>query len=464
MRDDLEVRLREEAASFATAISPRPAEAIRARGDRRRRRAAAMSAALALAVLTLGAGGAYAAITRPAHAPAPMTSHSARPHPTGSPQPAPGGHFRAWVGTTSIYGIACAGDTECLAVGSGYRHEAGPGVSLSERWNGSNWADVAAPDPAGGNGGELVGVSCPRADVCLAVGRVLFGKPYAERWDGARWSLTRLPLPAGSSDDRLGSIACPGPADCWSVGSAGYNVGQPGQRYAPLIEHWNGVAWSPVPSPSAGVQSALVSVSCPDSGTCWAVGNWVAGHGRRGGTLTEHWNGAAWTITATPTDHSGVSGDVPGPTVGVGNQHGVTVMAVSCATTAACLAVGTDGKGQAYSQRWNGSAWAVAAVPAPARSSGSILSSVTCLSPRWCMAGGAFSAPAGTASTLAEVWDGSSWRIVPSENPAGAGGKQLGQVACADTSHCWAAGSIGIQSFLTRWNGAGWYLYPWAGK
>ena len=46
------------------------------------------------------------------------------------------------------------------------------GLPLVEHWNGSTWAQNAAVDPSGANGlgSGFVGLTCPSATTCTAVG------------------------------------------------------------------------------------------------------------------------------------------------------------------------------------------------------------------------------------------------------------------------------------------------------
>ena len=62
-----------------------------------------------------------------------------------------------------------------------------------------------------------------------------------------------------------------------------------------LVEHWNGSAWSVVPSPNApGTRSnSLVSVSAVAANDVWAVGYSLIGFTHQ--TLIEHWDGSSWT-------------------------------------------------------------------------------------------------------------------------------------------------------------------------
>jgi hypothetical protein len=55
--------------------------------------------------------------------------------------------------------------------------------------------------------------------------------------------------------------------------------------------HWNGTAWSVVPSPNpAAYLDAYLGVDAISAKDAWAVGttNWAS-------TLIAHWNGKAWS-------------------------------------------------------------------------------------------------------------------------------------------------------------------------
>jgi hypothetical protein len=75
-------------------------------------------------------------------------------------------------------------------------------------------------------------------------------------------------------------------------------------------------------------------MSCATSVDCWAIGTWISARGAGGGTLTEHWNGSAWTIVA-----------VPNPPGRSGNE----LMGVSCVISADCWAWGSNVDGNLWS-------------------------------------------------------------------------------------------------------------------
>src|SRR6185437_10632303 len=82
-----------------------------------------------------------------------------------------------------------------------------------------------------------------------------------------------------------------------------------------------------------------------------------------------------------------------------------------------------------------GQAQAAQRAPAAGGAKQATLLSVSCVRPTWCMAvGNAFGAH-NVQQDLAEIWNGTSWRLVAT--PAGAG---LGQVACSATWNCLAFG------------------------
>jgi len=266
---------------------------------------------------------------------------------------------------------------------------------------------------------------------------------------------------------KLGRVACVGAADCWAAGYAGRGPLTGPGPFATLIEHWNGQRWSVVPSPSVVRWSGLGAVSCATSADCWAIGTWMRlPHRPKGGTLTEHWNGAAWARVATPTDSSVVSTWVPGglppPIVNIG----ATMNDVSCVREGACMAVGngkydrTLGGSTALTQRWNGTAWADIGTPALAGANVTDLLALSCTSGSWCMAVGySYSGPRNAAQhAVAERWNGSAWAIVPTPSLPNWAGSTLTGVSCVTPANCWARGMSTNRSFLAHWNGSRWSM------
>jgi hypothetical protein len=153
---------------------------------------------------------------------------------------------------------------------------------------------------------------------------------------------------------------------------------------------------------------------------------------------------------------------------------------VSCATTTDCVAVGfveTLNGATTLIERWNGSSWSI--VTSPNRSSArNYLNDVSCASPTWCVAvghseTGAPALPVG--GTLIERWNGTSWAIASSPNPATDHYPLLKSVSCASASSCVAVGTsspelrcscdessptLGHTVLIERWNGSTWAMEP----
>jgi hypothetical protein len=170
-------------------------------------------------------------------------------------------------------------------------------VPISEHWDGASWTTEAPPGPdphqnylwdidtspsgqawtVGQYGGDGGGGFL--ADPSIQDVRTL-----ADQWDGASWiqSQTINPSPQSST---LQGVAAVADDDVWAVGSQEININ-------PLIEHWDGSAWSVVDSPKLD-DGRLTAVDATSATDIWAVGEY---NGIDDGlTLVLHWDGTAWT-------------------------------------------------------------------------------------------------------------------------------------------------------------------------
>lgn len=140
-------------------------------------------------------------------------------------------------------------------------------------------------------------------------------------------------------------------------------------------------------------------------------------------------------------------------------------MACEPGSTNACTAVGKQtaaGVSTPYAQYWNGSSWANQTTAAPVGATASELQADTCLSTTSCVAVGHYTTGLGTFS-LAEAWNGTSWSIQSTPNPAGATDSRLRGVSCAVITACIAVGysidSRGVKSAMAqRGNSGSWSL------
>lgn len=102
------------------------------------------------------------------------------------------------------------------------------------------------------------------------------------------WILDRSANPGGADNALLG-VAARTFTDAWAVGYQDQPSQHGGQT---LIEHWNGIAWASVPSPSpaTGVSSGFSGVTSIVANNAWAVGYSYPSTYIQS-TLIEHWDG-----------------------------------------------------------------------------------------------------------------------------------------------------------------------------
>lgn len=198
----------------------------------------------------------------------------------------------------------------------------------------------------------------------------------------------------------------------------------------------------------------FAAISCPTAWMCVAVG--TMGNGPK--MLAEKWNGRSWSVMRLAQPSGAIEAGLTG---------------VSCTSARACTAVGYDygpNLGGTLAERWNGSKWRIQPTPSPG-GNGIPFAAVSCGSATSCTVVGYydFADPGFASSTLAEHWDGHSWRI-QSLPPAGDGGDDLSSVSCRPVA-CTAAGYIigqsdegpGTAPLAMRWNGTTWAVQPTPG-
>jgi hypothetical protein len=302
--------------------------------------------------------------------------------------------------------ISCASLSRCVAAGAtdiGPQENFGP---VSASWNGSTWTPLTTPDPPGS---ALGGVSCPAAASCLAVGATN-SMDLAMWWDGTKWTVSRT-----NRSDELSGVWCTRAARCMAVGSYIDTSDNP----AVLAPSWNGQSWKPTKSP-VGVAGDLADVSCTSAARCVGIGS----------NLAEAWNGRTWRVTPTGTLAFVCAGNAG--------------CAVSCAG-AHCLEVGRS----MTANLWNGTTWRALHPPVPHGTYGSELDDVSCVTARDCLAvGEVFPSLHGNADSLAELWNGRTWKIIR------APGGGLASVSCVRQSWCMAVTGYTAET----WNGSGWHV------
>ena len=308
--------------------------------------------------------------------------------------------------------VAAVNGGDVWAVG-----KSGVQSSIIENWNGGTWVLSSHPDPGTG-ANQLNGVAATSADDVWAVGQTSGSgggmQPLVEHFNGTAWSV--VSAPSVTSDDELLAVAAVSPTDAWAVGTSNFA--------STLIEHWNGSVWSVVTgSGLPGAHTAILNgVAADGAGDVWAVGQESLPDSDGGfcnATLAEHWNGTAWSTVSTPQSTTTCN----------------VFSAVVAASPTDAWAVGNAG-GSALTEHWNGATWTVVSNQG---GDSATLNGVVELSSGdvWAVGNGDRS---GSGSSLTLHWNGSSWTTVAS--PGGSQGGALSAAAqVPGSSTLWAVGN-----------------------
>ena len=337
--------------------------------------------------------------------------------------------------------VAVASADDVWAVGDG----------LIEHWNGNRWRLVSAAP--GGNPPNFKSVTAVASNDIWAVGRRQDTTPQGyqqtlvEHWDGSAWTV--VPSPNGSTiGSQLLGVDAVSANDIWAVGSSSI-LAPPYENT--LIEHWDGSSWSiiPSPNPSGGNFNKLNGVAVVAANDIWAVGSY-SGSTNHSQTLIEHWDGSSWSI-------------VPSPNVG---PYGNYLYSVSARAANDVWAVGATNNGaQSLILHWDGTSWSV--VPSPNIPDWTNqLYSVTTIAADdvWAVGVATFTwyisdgDEITSSQTIIQHWNGSAWSIVPSPNPGDANNyygtikNELYGVVAVSASDVWAVGVYGKSDGLNVTN------------
>jgi len=246
-----------------------------------------------------------------------------------------------------------------------------------------------------------------------------------EHWDGVRWTIVPSPVPAEHIEEepegtiRLTAVTALAPNDAWVVGSYS-RLARPGTSTGQtLIQHWDGRSWTIVPSPNPSpYANRLLGVAAVSASDVWAVGTFD----QENQTLIEHWNGTAWSVVSSPSPGSGDNGLI-----------GITPISASNVWAVGFQAEGT----RTLIEHWNGTAWSIVASPNPDAGSGNDgLTAVSAISATDVWAVGSSS----NGKTLTEKWNGTKWTAVASPNPSQFRNLLMG-VAALPGGIVWAVGA-----------------------
>jgi hypothetical protein len=247
-------------------------------------------------------------------------------------------------------GVAAISPSDVWAVGGYYDSTSGHFLTLAEHWNGTSWSVIPTPNPGPLTNNLLAIAANSTSDVWavgvykLAPGPSGAHATLVEHWNGSAWSVVPSPN-VGSSDSVLDTVMAHGANDVWATGSYNCKTG----ICRSLSEHWNGTKWAIVPSPNSGTSSnALNGAASAAKNDVWMLGDFFNGTTFR--TLTEHWNGTKWSIIRSAN---------MGP-----NQTDLTGGAAVNSNDVWAVGQWLSGSFyKPYAMQWNGRTWTSVAVP-----------------------------------------------------------------------------------------------------
>ena len=321
------------------------------------------------------------------------------------------------VASSGIGGIAVVSDKDVWAAGSQFDVSY---KTLTEHWDGTSWSVVPSPNEFP-TFSVLNGVAALAKNDVWAVGYGVHGdfKTIAMHWDGSAWTLVQTPNVA-FRDSFLHSISAVAADDIWAVGSSDTTSGS--HRLLPLAMHWDGSAWTIIPSTPLTSGTTFLGVHAIAADDVWAVGNDVSSQNFSiGTTYTMHWDGTAWSTVPSP------NGPLPfNALYSVSGASGNDVWAVGVSSDS------TTGDSQTLAMHWDGAVWTVMST-APLTGA-SAFNAVTALSANRVWAVGSTN-----GQSLIERWNGRTWTVAalpPLQDPSG-----LSSIESGRKGALWAAGS-----------------------
>ncbi len=296
---------------------------------------------------------------------------------------------------------------------------------------------------------DLSAVSASSATDIWAVGQ------SGVHFDGKKWTAFALPLIAGDLTSGITGVADLAPNNVWAVGDINVHEDNPNQ----VIEHYDGSAWSVATGPTFQPtdQPYLNGLTATSPTDLWATGSILTliGCCQEAFPLFEHYDGTSWTAII---DESNLDSFMFG---------------ISAVASNDVWAVGYVGAvGGTFTEHYDGSAWRVVASPSPGNGENALLG-VTALAPNDVWAVGFFVTAANQdrpQKTLVEHWDGTRWKVVPSPNVGGNNSQtisnELRGVIAVSANDVWAFGDTDafgpeqITNLVMHWDGTKWSIVP----
>jgi hypothetical protein len=318
------------------------------------------------------------------------------------------------------------------------------------------------------------------------------------------WSIVKSPNPsiAPLSNDTLFSVAAVSDTNAWAVGD--FTNTNTNNIEHTLVEHWDGTAWSVIPSPNVGTTgSELLAVSTASPTDVWAVGSVTGSVANVDRTLIEHFNGSAWSVVPSPNlsqegdNLTGVAAISATNVWAVGwfendaetailplilhfdgttwsavpniptNSNTILLHGIAARSATDIWAVGETGNGPTnFALHFNGTQWSITPFAVFPSAGQQTLAGVASVSSTDVWAVGSF-APVNRSplKTLAIHWNGTQWSKVTTPNVDAFLNRLFG-VAAISSKDVWAVGQavtpdgFGLHTLIEHWDGTQWSIVP----
>lgn len=339
-------------------------------------------------------------------------------------------------GTDDILGsdlsdVACTSSTACVAVGDDANGQPLVLIGDPATWGAAQAREVTLGS-AFGDGFGLFSISCTSATACVAVGTDGNFQPLVLAGNPATWGAAQArEIMAGVAGGTLWSVACTSVSSCVAVGD---DVNQ-----TPFVLSGDPSTWTSAQlhrlslGPTFGSGGGLNAVACASASSCLAVG----------------WDMNSQPLVLSGDPSSWTAAQAYEVTLGGGFGSRGILGAVTCASASSCIATGSDGARQPLILEGDPSTtWSAAQAHeislGAAFGSGGYLDAISCVSSSACTATGS------DANTMPLVLSGdpASWGATQAENftlkGMGFGVSALpSAMACASATSCLDFGSYG---------------------
>lgn len=324
--------------------------------------------------------------------------------------------------------------------------------TLAVHYNGTRWFRVSTPD-VGAEANSLYGVAALPDGSAWAAGIYTqasghTGRALTEHWNGKKWTIVPAANP-GSTEDMLYSVTAVSDSAVWAVGTYGDSNG----FFHPLIEHWNGQAWSTqtIQGLSPAADGILTSVTSAGHGGIWATGQLSGGGTDR--QLLLQLVGGSWVIAdqGQLSSASGVQADAYPQAIN-DSAAGLWVAGRDRSSHFG-FSTEVEGPGQPGIVR-------ELTTPNPTPQDNYLwgIAPVSNGQDAWAV-GDSVPPSTGSANSLIEYGSATGgWRIVPSPNPGAANGDTiLDDVLAFGSTDVWAVGTYdgpnGMRTLIMHYTG-----------